>query len=109
MYPQYRLKFCNLDKDFQVITILYSCFQILADSEHSAEEDVRRGRSWVAMTFEKNFTQALVERINFSVVDIEDKFLDTSQMRVATDQSSNYVRTQKKIILSQLIFNISLQ
>ena len=70
--------------------------QIPADSEDSAEEDVRRGRSWVAMTFPKNFTQALVERINFSpsLDSIEDEVLDKSQVRVAADQSSNYVQTQ---------------
>jgi len=49
---------------------------------------VRRGWSWAALTFKRNFTKALIRRSSLSIsTSITDKTIEDGSLHMALDQS----------------------
>lgn len=63
--------------------------QEMFDSDEAAYNEVKRGRAWGSIVFNRNFTQALSNRVDFGA-NADNFSLDASEVEIRLDMSSKY-------------------
>lgn len=77
-------------------------------SEEEAKEEVRRGRAWGAMVFQKNYSESLVERTQMGR-SADPWVLEASDLAISLDMSSEYTLQTRRLTFrnSFILFSLT--